>query len=233
MQARTRLFATSLATILVVALPAISAAQQTSLETIDSLISIGQTEQARAALGLWKKEHEPDARSTWLTARLATRAQDAEDSYLNVTLTYGNSPYAAASLLRLGQARHAAGDAKQATIYFQRLAADYPTSEHRATAHEWLARTPAPAPAPARQRYAVQVAAFRELAGARITARQLEKAGFANVRIVTVPSNALMRVRVGAFESLTDAAVHGAKIKAAGFSVAIVSDATSEQPLRN
>lgn len=258
MQAKIRLYATSLATILVLSLPCAASAQKPTLDRVDSLVAAGQAEQARASLDAWKKENQADARSTFLAARLASRAEDAEDAYLNVTLSYSGTPYAAESLLRLGQARMAAGDYKQAAIYLQRLISDYPRSEHRTPAQALLthakslapapeqAQTPAPAPAPAPKtpapspapapapaRYSVQVAAFRELAGARTTARQLEKAGFANVRIVTVPSNALIRVRVGAFESLTDAAAHGAKIKAAGFTVAIVSDATTEQAVRN
>jgi cell division protein FtsN len=77
------------------------------------------------------------------------------------------------------------------------------------------------------------VGAFRQIAGARETARQLDKAGYTSVRLVTVPSNALVRVRVGKFENLTDASALAAKLKAAGFSAALVYDVRSEHAAGN
>ena len=254
MQVRTRSIATSLVALLVLLSARTSSAQNVTLARVDSLIMAGQSAQARSALDAWKKSNPPDARSTYLTARLASQAQEAEDAYLSVALGYSNSPYAAESLLRLGQARLAAGDAKQAAVYLRRVISDYPTSEHRSTAQEWLARVPpvvaaappttgaqpqvakpaAPAAAPAaRYRHAVQVAAFRDINGARSVARQLEKSGFANVRLVTVPANSLIRVRIGTFENSAAASALAAKVKAAGFTAAVVADALSEQALRN
>lgn len=206
-------------------------------------------------LETWKQSNRMDARATYLTARLSTRAEDAEDAYLAVALSYATSPYAAESLLRLGQARMAAGDAKQASVYFQRLLADYPRTEHRTAAQEWLARTrsrnapnttapsstlPNPTAAAAttprtsakRMRVAIQIAAFRERSGARAVARQVEQAGFADVRLVTVPDNSLLRVRVGKFESGAQALPIVTRLKAAGFSAVIVSDAEREQQMR-
>jgi cell division septation protein DedD len=262
-QTKTRAAATVIAVIALM-LPAASRAQKPTLDRVDSLVAAGQVEEARTTLEAWKKDNERTARSTFTTARLATRAQDAEDAYLDVSLSYSGSTYAAEALLRLGQARGAAGDATQATVYLQRLIADYPGSAHRSTAEEWLARmqpsaastpvatpkpaspkpqppaprppataTPAPAPAPALARFAVQVGAFRQIAGARETARKLEKAGFTGARLITVPSNALVRVRVGKFENLADASALSAKLKAAGFSAALVYDVRSEQPARD
>jgi cell division septation protein DedD len=241
--------------------PAASLAQKTTLDQVDSLIAAGQVEQARVALDGWKKDNQPTARSTFITGRLATRAQDAEDAYLDVSLSYSGTPYAAAALLRLGQARIAAGDTKQAAVYLQRLIADYPRSEHRGAAEEWLTRaapapTPTPtrapaqapaptraptrapaprtqAPSPALARFAVQVGAFRQVTGARETVRQLEKAGFAGARVITVPANALLRVRVGKFENLADASALAAKLKASGFSAALVYDVRSERAAGN
>jgi cell division protein FtsN len=265
-QIRTRCFATSFAAAVALMWPAVSFGQNASLAKVDSLIAAGQAQEARATLDEWKKENEPDAHSAYLTARLAPRAQDAEDAYLDVALNFSSSRYAAESLLRLGQARTAAGDAKQAAVYLQRLIADYPASEHRATAQEWLARTqaavasapqtktpaparaqapaqtqaparaPASAPAPvasARGRYAVQVGAFREITGARSVARQLEKAGFTDVRLVTIPANTLIRVRVGNFENSAGSAALALKLKAAGFPAAPVSGVQNEQPVRD
>jgi cell division protein FtsN len=264
-QAKTRATATVIAVIALM-LPAASFAQKPTLDRVDSLIAAGQVEPARTTLEAWKKENAPNARSTFITGRLASRAQDAEDAYLDVSLSYSGSTYAAEALLRLGQARMASGDSKQAAVYLQRLITDYPRSEHRATAEDWLtraqpsaastpvaipkpaspkpaspkpqapvARPPAatPSPAPASARFAVQVGAFRQIAGARETVRQLDKAGFTGARLITVPSNALVRVRVGKFENLADASALAAKVKAAGFSAALVYDVRSEQPTRD
>ncbi|MGQ0562991.1 MAG: SPOR domain-containing protein [Gemmatimonadota bacterium] len=229
MPARTRFLAALLAAILLLAGPRTASAQRVTLDRVDSLMRAGQAEQARAALVEWRRTHSADARATYLSGRLATRAQDAEDAYLTVALTHATSAYAAESLLRLGQARLAAGDRKQAVTYLERVLADYPRSEHRATALEWLDRARETAP----QLYSIQVAAFRERAGARSVARQLQQAGFENVRLVTVPDNALIRVRVGKFEDSADAATTASRIKAAGLSAVIVSDVQREQGMRD
>lgn len=214
----------------------------------------GQVAQARALLETWKKSNRTDARATYLTARLSQRAEDAEDAYLTVALSHATSDYAPESLLRLGQARMAAGDPKQASVYFQRLLADYPRSVHRTAAQDWLSRirstaqnaaapsSTLPRPSAAtpilpstdaqRTRVAIQIAAFRERSGARSVARQVEKAGFADVRLVTMPENSLIRVRIGKFESASQALPIATKLKAAGFSAVIVSDAEREQQLR-
>src|SRR5687767_8264213 len=105
-------------------LPAAARAQRAGLDQVDSLANAGQTVEARAALDQWKKSNPADARSTYLSARLALRAEDAEDAYLSVALSHPTSPFAAESLLRLGQARLTAGDAKQAAFYLRRVLSD-------------------------------------------------------------------------------------------------------------
>src|SRR5919106_3709566 len=109
----TRFLTTSLLVLLVL-LPRASSAQRASLARTDSLIKAGRIEQARAVLEAWHKENSAaersaanEARATYLKARLATRADPAEDAYLAVALSHATSPYAAESLLRLGQARMA------------------------------------------------------------------------------------------------------------------------------
>jgi hypothetical protein len=270
---RTRIFATSFFVFFAWLLPAAASAQRATLDQVDSLANAGQVAEARAALELWRKSNALDARATFLSARLSLRAEDAEDAYLSVALSHPTSPYAAESLLRLGQARLTAGDHKQAAFYLRRVVSDYPRSEHHEAAQQWLQRitpsqlsaaaapnasTPAPVnrqqpmPKPrdvqpsdtrpsiplntqvpaAAARIAVQVAAFRELAGARSVAAQLRRAGIADVRLVTVPDNALIRVRVGKFESSAAAATTISKIKAGGLSAVIVSDVQREQLVR-
>jgi cell division septation protein DedD len=80
--------------------------------------------------------------------------------------------------------------------------------------------------------FALQVGAFREKSGAQSVLRQLQKGGFENTRLVTVPDNTLIRVRVGKFASSADAAATAAKLRAAGFSAVIVSDAAHEAIVR-
>jgi cell division septation protein DedD len=266
-QAPTRLLATSFVMILALLLPPAARAQRAGLDQVDSLANAGQAVEARAALDLWRKSNAADARSTFLSARLALRAEDAEDAYLAVALSHPTSPYAAESLLRLGQARLTAGDPKQAAFYLRRVLSDYPRSEHREAAQQWLQRTvpaesiaaaapdaPKPKPVPRTlpvpepnditpsvplnqptlnvARIAIQVAAFREMAGARSVAAQLRRAGITNVRLVTVPENGLIRVRVGTFQSSAAAATTVSKIKAEGLSAVIVSDVQREQLVR-
>lgn len=215
-------------------LPNAGSAQRASLAQIEALVATGKIDHARSALERWKQSNRPDAHSTYLTARLALRAADAEDAYLGVALSYPTSVYAAESLLRLGQARMAAGDTKQAIIYLRRLLADYPRSEHHAIAVEWLGRTGKDnAAIPVKGRAAIQVAAFRERSGARSVARQLEKAGFQDVRLVTVPDNTLIRVRIGRFDNSAAAAATVAKLKAGGFSAVVVFDAERETALHD
>jgi cell division septation protein DedD len=278
---QTDLLATSLATLLVLFLPQPTAAQHATLDRADSLLRAGQIDQARSTLEQWQKTNvsgaaasSNQARATYLKARLATRADSAEDAYLTVALSHATSRYAPESLLRLGQARMASGDAIQAIVYLQRLITDYPRSEQRPLGALWLARAQiaahrsqaacvtinsalqrqqtdsettallraeqsaactravtapavvAPSPAP---RFAIQVGAFRERARARALAHQIEKAGFEEVRVATVPENALLRVRIGRYDSAAVAAATIAKLKAAGFSAVVVADRQREK----
>jgi len=70
------------------------------------------------------------------------------------------------------------------------------------------------------------------MSGARSVAAQLRRAGITDVRLVTVPDNALIRVRVGKFESSAAAATTISRIRAEGLSAVIVSDVQREQLVR-
>jgi tetratricopeptide (TPR) repeat protein len=302
--------ATSLGALLFFSSPRLSVAQSATLEQAEALLKNGQTAEARAGLETWKQHNSAATRSqastarvTYLTARLATRADDAEESYLTIALSHPTSPYAAESLLRLGQARLASGDSKQALVYLQRLSADYPRSELRALGGVWLARAqlargqapaacttletalhlpridgetaallrdeqatacvvanatqrgadppvhtppvsvpaaakppatrPAASPAAATGSYTIQVAAFRERAGALSVVRQLERKGLPGARLVRVPNSALIRVRLGRFENAAAAGTQLSKVKAAGFAPIVVADANREQAVRD
>lgn len=267
-----------------VAVQIVSAQQRVTLDQAEALIKSGQLDQARALVDRWKKENPPGrrtdanalARVLMMSAQLESRAEAAEDSYLAVALTHPTSPFAAEAWLRLGQARLAAGDSRQALTYLQRLMSDYPHTEHRGTGAVWLARAQqlsgkasaacatitdalklntldsavlallrseetnscdrisgsGAQPQP-RARFAIQVAAFREMGNAQAVARQLEKAGFDDVRIVTVPENTLIRVRIGAFETAAAAVSTLGRLNTAGYTGVVVTDATREANVRN
>ncbi|HEX6558078.1 MAG TPA: SPOR domain-containing protein, partial [Longimicrobiales bacterium] len=188
------------------------------------------------------------ARATYLAARLATRASDAEDAYLSVAISApSSSPYVAESLLRVGQAEMMKGSARNAMPYLQRLVDNYPASEFAVLGKEWLARaraalpadttrrarTSAAKPSAAGNRFAIQVAAFREKSGARAYARGISQAGFKDVRLVTTPDNALIRVRVGRFSSETAASTVLKQLQSAGYKPVVASDASLEKPVRD
>lgn len=306
MRIRTSFLATSLGVSLVLSWPCLAWAQGRTLEQAEALLKGGQAAEARATLAAWKQDKKADARSqadlaraAFLTGRLASRAEDAEDAYLTVALSHPTSPYAAESLLRLGQARLASGDAKQALVYLQRLAADYPRSDVLALGAVWLARAqlandrapaacmtienalqlrtidgetsallrnehnaactattaqpvadasparrppasvpaaakrpttrPAASPTVASGSFTIQVAAFRERAGALSAVRQLESKGLTGARLARVPNSTLIRVRLGRFGSAAAAAAQLSKVKAAGFAPMVVADANREQ----
>ena len=81
-------------------------------------------------------------------------------------------------------------------------------------------------------RLAVQIGAFRDVNGARRVQEQLQRAGFADARLVRVPGNELVRVRVGKFANRSAAASVLARLAAGDFSAVLVTDATEEQPVR-
>ena len=70
-------------------------------------------------------------------------------------------------------------------------------------------------------------------AGFRGDASRFEKAGFADVRIVTVPDNALLRVRIGRFNDARGAADVLSRLTRAGYKAVVVTDATRETVVRD
>ena len=115
-------------------------AQRVSLEQVEAAIRRGDAQQARALLDRWQKANPNarDAHAVFLHAKLTLDADSAEIEYLQVAVSFSTSAYAAESLFRLGQARDAAGDMKQAKIYFKRVVSDFPQSEFAAQAKRYL-----------------------------------------------------------------------------------------------
>jgi cell division septation protein DedD len=101
-------------------------------------------------------------------------------------------------------------------------AADKTTAQDRANKPAAATTTTNPG------RVAIQVGAFREVSGARSVVRELERAGFSDVRLVRVPGNDLVRVRVGRFENRAAAAATLAKLAAHDISAVLVTDTHAE-----
>jgi hypothetical protein len=79
-------------------------------------------------------------------------------------------------------------------------------------------------------RFAVQIAAFRERAGAEATAAQLREQGF-DARVVTTEGSVLYRVRFGFFTDNLDAANAARRVRNAGFNAMVVDDVSLERTL--
>jgi cell division protein FtsN len=109
-----------------------------------------------------------------------------------------------------------------------------PAPAPRAAAENRAPDKPAAAqPTAVTGRVTIQVGAFRELSGARGIQRQLENAGFADVRLVRVPGNQLIRVRIGKYENRAAAAATLARLANANFSAVLVTDANVETRVTN
>jgi septal ring-binding cell division protein DamX len=124
-------------------------AQDATLDRVQNLAATGRFTEARTTLERWERSFADPrsnatasdrARALYLRGVLTTEPQDAEDAFLAVVLSYPSSPSAPGALLRLGQARVAAGDPARAVSYLERLRSDYPGSADRETGMLWLAR---------------------------------------------------------------------------------------------
>lgn len=142
MRKQTSLLATSCVLLLAFA-SAASAQKTTTLDQVDAAIKRGDAATARATLDRWQKnakgnvDLDTQARATFLSAKLTRDADEAETEYLHVAVSYSTSPYAAEATFRIAQARMAAGDVKQANIYFKRVLTDFPKSEFAALAKKY------------------------------------------------------------------------------------------------
>lgn len=76
-------------------------------------------------------------------------------------------------------------------------------------------------------RYALQIGAFREGAGAGRLVERLRKAGF-EPRVAHIPGSSLRRVRIGRFASAAEAQPVIDALRAAGFDLVVVNDADRE-----
>lgn len=121
---------------------------QRQLDRADSLLAAGEYAQARSLMLEWQRANPPSARvdlatrarAIYLNARLTEDAQQAQELYLTIALSYPTTPYAPDALLRLGQGLLAANENRRALAYLERLVTDYPSAANRHMGLLWLAR---------------------------------------------------------------------------------------------
>jgi cell division septation protein DedD len=126
---------------------------QSELERVERLTRMGQTEEARAALLAWWEDGRADAsrrelqRGLWLRGRLTVDPVQAELDFRRLAVLYPSGQFTPDAILRLAQASYAMGDDEEARRFVETLVRDYPRSEAREAAEDWLADAgPVPPP---------------------------------------------------------------------------------------
>lgn len=163
--------------------------------------------------------------AVWL-ARLKAKGQNAAVCQLIRNISQGTNPETI-QYFRAEQKRVCSAVAASQTL------TPKPATEPVTTPNAFASSAPAQDDRTSTGRVAIQVGAFRELNGARGVQRQLENAGFTNVRLVRVPGNQLIRVRIGKYENRAAAAAILARLASANFSAVLVTDANSETRVMN
>jgi len=208
---------------------------QETLNVVDSLASTGDVQNARLILQDWWEGDRQEANrhdrqySLWLRGVLTVDPQLASLDFQRLALSFPGGPYSDAALSRLGLISVANDDPLRASEYFRAILRDYPRSEQRSSAEEWLegnrqlveeleildvqkqvtiaykeeqfADEVSKGPL---GRYAIQVGAFSNNDRAISLANKLSNKGF-EVRVVGIRGTTLIRVRIGLFEERTQA----------------------------
>lgn len=153
---------------------------QSQLEQVERLTRMGRTEEARVTLMDWWEEDRPDAsrrerqRGLWLRGRLTVDPVQAELDFRRLTVLYPSGQFTPDAVLRLAQAAWAMGNEQEARDYVSSLVRDYPRSDARERAEEWLvAAGPLPPEGDTPTR-AAPIAAERRMPPAESTPRRTE-----------------------------------------------------------
>ena len=109
-----------------------------------ALVSEGQGAQGRAIVDSMYRLSAPGsgerAEALYWRGNLAATAADAERDYRAIVVDHATSPRVEDALLRLAQLELARADRDASLRHLQRLAAEFPTSRHRARTSYWTAR---------------------------------------------------------------------------------------------
>jgi hypothetical protein len=197
---------------------------QESLDVVDSLASAGRSDEARAALEAWWDNERVRSgridrqRGLWLRAILTVDPRMAGLDFQRLVLEYPGGSHSDEALLRLGLISAAAEDLPRAAGYFRTLVTDYPRSQQRRRAQEWLT---------------VNFVAVEEAELAEAESREPESLGpefpepeSRELEVdATEPAEAVATryaVQVGAFESEERARILLASVNASGFRARLV-----------
>ncbi len=174
-----RVFAVAGGVALSVPGPALHA--QSELERVERLTRMGQTEEARAALLAWWEDGRAGAsrrelqRGLWLRGRLTVDPVQAELDFRRLAVLYPSGQFTPDAILRLAQASYAMGDDEEARRFVETLVRDYPRSEAREAAEDWLADAgPVPPPGDTPTRASPEAAAADTAAPGRAEERRAD-----------------------------------------------------------
>ena len=222
---------------------AVPVGAQESLDVVDSLALAGRADEARTVLESWwqsqrvRSSRRDRQRGLWLRAILTVDPRMAGLDFQRLVLEYPGGSYSDEAMLRLGLISAAAEDLPRAAGYFRTLVTEYPRSQQRRQAEEWLSEhvvAVEEAEAAVREAEAAvreaEAAAREEEAGVREEeAGVREAAADADAREPDVdsPDRAEMAspryaVQVGAFENEERARSLLAAVNASGFRARIV-----------
>ena len=211
--------------------PTARAAPEALLRLAQARVVRGDTTQAASYLERLLSDYpESEMRplgAVWL-ARLKAKGQNAQMCEVMRGVNAGTNPETI-EYFKNEQKRVCGGTVASTTTT--------PSTPPAVKAKPDSAPTPRPAPPVERAasigRVSIQVGAYREFSGARGVQRQLENAGFSNVRLVRVPGNQLIRVRIGRYDNRAAAAETLARLANANFSAVLVTDANTETRVTN
>lgn len=117
---------------------------QNALQRTEALASHAHADSARAVLQLWWETSWTDAsraerqHALWLRGRLTVDPFIAEVDYQRLVEEFPGGRYSDKALSRLGLIAVSAEDPLGAAGYFEALVSEYPTSDLRGSAREWL-----------------------------------------------------------------------------------------------
>ena len=112
---------------------------------VDSLAMAGRADEARTVLESWwenqrvRSGRRDRQRGLWLGAILTVDPRMASLDFQRLVLEYPGGSHSDEALLRLGLISAAAEDFLRAARHFRTLVTDYPRSQERRRAQEWLA----------------------------------------------------------------------------------------------
>ena len=120
------------------------ASGQRGLDAVDALAGSGRTEEARGVLETWwdgersQSSRRDRQRGLWLRAVLTVDPEMATLDYQRLVVSYPGGPYSDGALIRLAMIAGSGEDLLGAAGHYLALLQDYPRSQERVRARQWL-----------------------------------------------------------------------------------------------